>query len=239
VPTQQQRFQQLTDGDNFSIDGKARLPERRRRWIRLVDAPLPGAAKTTLPRYEYGMYGEVTQTVGTLSADFGYAGYYVHGPSGLNLTTYRAYSPSLGRWINRDPIEEDGGINLYDYADNDPVDSTDPLGLIGIFPRTGPYPPTPTTTPSPTGGTGTATTPRRSPPGTRPKRPPRRRPCGYPPPPPPPKGPRDDKPRECSPPPLGTDPEIKTFMQCILWCDGNCDEDLKMGCFLKCYKYPL
>ena len=78
--------------------------------------------------YEYGMYGEVSQTVGTLSADFGYAGYYVHGPSGLNLTTYRAYSPSLGRWISRDPIEEDGGDNLYEYADNDPIGNTDPSG---------------------------------------------------------------------------------------------------------------
>ena len=46
------------------------------------------------------MYGQQTQTVGTLSADFGYAGYYFHAPSGLNLCTYRAYSPSLGRWIN-------------------------------------------------------------------------------------------------------------------------------------------
>ena len=58
---------------------------------------------TVQAHYEYGMWGEPTQTVGTISADFGYAGYYVHGPSGLNLTTYRAYSPSLGRWINRDP----------------------------------------------------------------------------------------------------------------------------------------
>jgi hypothetical protein len=93
VPTQQQRFKQLTDGDNFFIDGKARLPERRRRWIRLVDAPLPGAPKTTVPHNEYGMFGEVTQTVGTLASDFQYAGYYFHAPSGLNLTTYRAYAP--------------------------------------------------------------------------------------------------------------------------------------------------
>ena len=84
---------------------------------------------TMQAHYEYGTYGEVTQTVGTISADFGYAGYYYHAPSGLNLATYRAYSPSLGRWINRDPIEEDGGVNLYDYVVNNPIDFRDPSGL--------------------------------------------------------------------------------------------------------------
>jgi RHS repeat-associated protein len=125
VPTQQRRFQPLTDGDNFPIDGKARLPERHRRWIRLVDAPLPGGPDPVAPRYQYGMWGEATQTVGTLSADFGYAGYYVHGPSGLNLTTYRAYSPSLGRWINRDPI----GDQTFGMSPMAP-DATDPVADI-------------------------------------------------------------------------------------------------------------
>jgi RHS repeat-associated protein len=90
--------------------------------------------------YEYGMYGEVSQTVGTIASDFQYTGLYYHAPSGLNLATYRAYSPSLGRWTSRDPIEEDGGTNLYAYVGNDPVDSTDPSGLKG--PNT-PAPPTP------------------------------------------------------------------------------------------------
>ena len=56
--------------------------------------------------YEYDPYGQVTQTVGTLSSDFQYAGYFYHAPSGLNLTLYRAYSPSLGRWLSRDPIQD-------------------------------------------------------------------------------------------------------------------------------------
>jgi RHS repeat-associated protein len=103
------------------------------------------SAGTVVAHYEYGMWGEPTQTVGTQSADFGYAGYYVHGPSGLNLTTYRAYSPALGRWINRDPIEEDGGVNLYAYVDNDPIDWIDPSGLLFRAPD-----PIPTPTPTPT-----------------------------------------------------------------------------------------
>src|ERR1700679_2049538 len=98
--------QRETNCENFRSGEKTPLPERRRRWIRLADAPWLDAPKLTSPHYEYGMYGEVTQTVGTLSADFGYAGYYVHAPSGLNLTVTRAYSPTVGRWIKRDPIGE-------------------------------------------------------------------------------------------------------------------------------------
>ena len=49
-----------------------------------------------------------------------------HGPSGLNLTLFRQYSASSGRWLSRDPL---GGINLYSYCFNDPVGSIDSDGL--------------------------------------------------------------------------------------------------------------
>lgn len=84
---------------------------------------------TVQAHYEYDMYGQPTQTIASQSADFGYAGMYFHAPSGLNLATYRAYSPSLGRWINRDPAGERAGANLYQYAANGPTVYTDPLGL--------------------------------------------------------------------------------------------------------------
>jgi RHS repeat-associated protein len=57
---------------------------------------------------------------------------YTHVPSGLNLTFYRAYNSDLGRWLNRDPLGEQGGINHYAYADNKPINEVDPLGLWGI-----------------------------------------------------------------------------------------------------------
>jgi RHS repeat-associated protein len=79
--------------------------------------------------YKYDPYGRVTQTQGSLASDFQYAGYYYHAPSGLNLAAHRAYSPILARWLNRDPIEESGGINLFAYVHNDPIDHRDPSGL--------------------------------------------------------------------------------------------------------------
>ena len=66
-----------------------------------------------------------------MSSDFQYAGYYYHAPSGLSLTRARAYNSNSGRWINRDPIGENGGLNLYAYVGNAPVNRSDPEGLQG------------------------------------------------------------------------------------------------------------
>lgn len=40
-----------------------------------------------------------------------------------------SYDPLEGRWLQRDPIGENGGINLYGYVYNNPVIGIDPLGL--------------------------------------------------------------------------------------------------------------
>ena len=45
------------------------------------------------------------------------------------ISGLRYYSPGAGRWINRDPAEEDGGNNLYGMVNNDPTDLIDPIGL--------------------------------------------------------------------------------------------------------------
>ncbi len=38
----------------------------------------------------------------------------------------------IGRWPNRDPIEEEGGINLYTYVGNNPLTGLDPFGLADV-----------------------------------------------------------------------------------------------------------
>jgi len=86
---------------------------------------------TIQARYSYDPYGRRTKISGSLDADFGYAGYYYHPPSGLYLTVLRAYDADLGRWLSRDPIAERGGLNLYGYVLNNPLNWLDPYGACG------------------------------------------------------------------------------------------------------------
>src|SRR5207247_5701570 len=50
--------------------------------------------------------------------------------SGLLLYLLRAYDPNLQRWLNRDPIAELGGPNLYVYVNNNPINLADFDGMI-------------------------------------------------------------------------------------------------------------
>ena len=65
-------------------------------------------------------------------------GYYTDDATGLQLLTNRYYDPSSGRFLTRDPIGYKGGINLYAYTRNNPVNAIDPLGedVIAIYNRT-------------------------------------------------------------------------------------------------------
>ncbi|MHA6844620.1 RHS repeat-associated core domain-containing protein [Ralstonia syzygii] len=80
---------------------------------------------------EYGPYGESLKAKGRTEyrSDFRYAGMQYHAASGMYLTLFRAYDPNTGRWVSRDPIGEQGGINLYAYVGGNPISNVDPLGL--------------------------------------------------------------------------------------------------------------
>jgi RHS repeat-associated protein len=93
----------------------------------LVDAT--GAVRA---RYDYDPYGARSKLVGDLDGDFGFTGHYTHAASGLVLAPFRGYDPGTGRWLSRDPIAERGGMNLYGYVGDNPINVIDPLGLIDI-----------------------------------------------------------------------------------------------------------
>ena len=71
--------------------------------------------------FTFDPYGNRTTVSGTVIPDVGYAGYFAHEVSALDFTEHRAYDPSDTRWLNRDPIGELGGINLYAYVNGNPI----------------------------------------------------------------------------------------------------------------------
>lgn len=58
------------------------------------------------------------------------------GDSGLFMMGHRHYDPSLGRFLSRDPIGFDGGLNLYNYAGANPINFVDADGLEYMDPNT-------------------------------------------------------------------------------------------------------
>jgi RHS repeat-associated protein len=88
------------------------------------------SAGTVLSDHMFDSHGAVSS--GSLSEPFGYkaqSGYYTDLETGLQLLTHRYYDPDAGRFLTRDPISYDGGINLYSYVRNDPIGLTDLIGL--------------------------------------------------------------------------------------------------------------
>ncbi len=81
-------------------------------------------------RYEYDPFGESIRLTGPAATlnPFRFLTKRTCNTTDLVLYQYRAYSPSLGRWLSKDPIREHGGYNVYSYALNDPVGNIDAYG---------------------------------------------------------------------------------------------------------------
>ena len=88
--------------------------------------------------YEYGPFGEVLKSGGDWTSvnSFGFSSKYTDKETGLVYYGYRYYNPATGAWLSRDPLQEEGGINLYNFVSNDPVNSVDELGLLAITAQT-------------------------------------------------------------------------------------------------------
>jgi RHS repeat-associated protein len=84
---------------------------------------------TIVGRYDYDPYGRSNTVVNTNNPNYNFTGLYQHAKSGLDMAVYRFYDPDLGRWLNRDPSGESGGLNLYAYGANNPSNLTDMAGL--------------------------------------------------------------------------------------------------------------
>ncbi len=81
--------------------------------------------------YAYSPFGEITDRSGALANPFTYVGAYsvMDEGNGLYFMKNRYYDAVTGKFIQKDPIGFKGGINLYAYVRNNPVDRIDPKGL--------------------------------------------------------------------------------------------------------------
>ncbi len=87
-------------------------------------------------QYEYGPFGELLRATGPMAKanPFRFSTKYQDDESDLLYYGYRYYNPNTGRWPNRDPLEEQGGRNLYGFIHNNPLTVVDADGLAE-FPR--------------------------------------------------------------------------------------------------------
>ena len=96
--------------------------------------------------YEYDDFGRIIAQSGSLADFFHHRFSTKYYDSEIYLYDYgiRNYSPNLCIWLNRDPIEEEGGVNLYLFCDNNSMQKFDKLGattaghvLESFFAKTG------------------------------------------------------------------------------------------------------
>jgi len=90
----------------------------------------------------YQPFGQASVS-GTITQNLRFPGQYFDVESGWNHNGFRDYIPSLGRYVEPDPLGRAGsGNNLYAYVNNDPENLADPLGLCAANPCP-PVPPHP------------------------------------------------------------------------------------------------
>jgi len=88
---------------------------------------------TVVQSYTYSSFGEIESELDpTFVQPYTFTAREFNSETGLHFYRARAYDPSIGRFLQIDPIGLTGGINLYSYVANNPITLVDPFGFIGI-----------------------------------------------------------------------------------------------------------
>jgi RHS repeat-associated protein len=90
---------------------------------------LSSSSASTANTYIYDSFGKLTASTGTLTNPFQYTGREFDQQTGLYYYRARYYDASSGRFLSKDPIRINGGIDYYVYVLDDPIDNEDPDGL--------------------------------------------------------------------------------------------------------------
>jgi len=115
--------EELNDSYWYFYDGNGNV-------VQLIGASMVELAAA----YEYDPYGNLihlddwNQSGIAYANPFRFSTKWLDAETGLAYYGYRYYSPRLGRWLSRDPIEEQGGLNLLAFCFNSPPNAVDPTG---------------------------------------------------------------------------------------------------------------
>jgi RHS repeat-associated protein len=89
---------------------------------------LTNGAGAVVKTFSYDSYGSILDQTGTLVNAYSYTGREFDAESGLYYYRARYYDPTIGRFIQEDPVGFEGGLNFYAYVANNPVNYVDPQG---------------------------------------------------------------------------------------------------------------
>jgi len=70
---------------------------------------------------DYKPFGEAINITGTITNNLRFPGQYYDVETGTHYNYFRDYNPVIGRYIEADPIGLMGGINLFRYVGNNPI----------------------------------------------------------------------------------------------------------------------
>ena len=109
------------------------IKDHQNTVIALVDT-----SGTVVESYEYDAWGNtrvfnaagIELTASAIGNRYCFQGREIDWVTGLYYFRARWYNPETGRWISKDPIGIAGGLNLYAFCGNNPVNFTDPFGLL-------------------------------------------------------------------------------------------------------------
>ncbi len=90
---------------------------------------ITNSSKTIVWQWHSDPFGNSTPT-GSLTYNLRFPGQYYDAETGHNYNYFRYYDPTIGRYIESDPIGLGGGVNTYAYTLNSPLGYLDPFGLF-------------------------------------------------------------------------------------------------------------